>query len=49
MSELSHIDSEAKARMVDVSEKSTTSREAVACGTVTMKPETHHRNQPRWN
>ncbi len=40
MSELSHIDAEGKARMVDVSEKPPTHREAVACGAVTMSPET---------
>jgi cyclic pyranopterin phosphate synthase len=40
MSRLTHIDSEGKARMVDVSEKPPTSREAVAAGTVIMKPET---------
>jgi len=40
MSRLSHIDSKGKARMVDVSEKPSTAREAVACGAVFMKPET---------
>jgi len=40
MSRLSHIDSKGKARMVDVSEKPPTAREAVACGAVFMKPET---------
>ena len=37
---LSHIDSKGKARMVDVSEKPPTAREAVACGSVLMRPET---------
>ena len=40
MSRLSHIDSKGKARMVDVSEKPPTAREAVACGAVSMRPET---------
>ncbi|MEC4686648.1 MAG: cyclic pyranopterin monophosphate synthase MoaC [Nitrospirota bacterium] len=40
MSRLSHIDSKGKARMVDVSEKPPTAREAVACGAVSMKPAT---------
>ncbi len=40
MSRLSHIDSKGKARMVDVSEKPSTAREAVACGAVSMRPET---------
>ncbi len=40
MSRLSHIDSKGKARMVDVSEKPSTAREAVACGAVSMKPAT---------
>lgn len=40
MSRLSHIDSKGKARMVDVSEKQATAREAVACGAVSMRPET---------
>ncbi|VAX27198.1 Cyclic pyranopterin monophosphate synthase accessory protein [hydrothermal vent metagenome] len=40
MSRLSHIDSKGQARMVDVSEKPPTAREAVACGTVLMRPET---------
>lgn len=39
-SKLSHIDSDGKARMVDVSEKPFTFREAAASGAVTMKPET---------
>ena len=37
---LSHIDREGKARMVDVSEKPLTAREAAARGSVCMKPET---------
>ena len=40
MSELSHVNPEGKARMVDVSQKADTLREAVAKGRVTMKPET---------
>jgi cyclic pyranopterin phosphate synthase len=40
MSELSHIDETGRARMVDVSEKPTTDREAVAAGLVRMRPET---------
>jgi len=37
---LSHIDDEGKARMVDVSEKDVTFREAIAAGRVVMLPET---------
>lgn len=37
---LSHLDEEGKARMVDVSEKPLTAREAVASGAVYLKPET---------
>jgi len=40
MKEFTHIDGEGKARMVDVSEKGTTVREAVARGLLAMKPET---------
>ena len=40
MSELSHIDASGRARMVDVSEKAATEREALAAGLVRMKPET---------
>lgn len=40
MKGLSHLDSEGKARMVDISEKDTTLRIAVASGYVSMKPET---------
>jgi cyclic pyranopterin phosphate synthase len=36
--ELSHVDSDGKARMVDVSEKHETEREARACGRVRMSP-----------
>ncbi|MDA8339799.1 MAG: cyclic pyranopterin monophosphate synthase MoaC [Nitrospiraceae bacterium] len=38
--ELTHFDEEGKARMVDVSEKKPTRREAVAAGSVYMKQET---------
>jgi cyclic pyranopterin phosphate synthase len=37
---LSHLDSEGRARMVDVSQKPDTERTAVAAGEVRMKPET---------
>lgn len=37
---LTHFDEEGKARMVDVSEKHITHREAVAAGSVYMRPET---------
>ncbi|MBI4300033.1 MAG: cyclic pyranopterin monophosphate synthase MoaC, partial [Chloroflexi bacterium] len=37
---LTHVDAAGKARMVDVSGKAATEREAVAKGTVTMQPET---------
>ncbi len=40
MKKLTHIDSEGKATMVDVSDKSSTQREAVAGGSVYMKKET---------
>lgn len=40
MTKLSHIDGEGRARMVDVTEKGTTERIAVARGCVTMRPET---------
>ncbi|MBW2645166.1 MAG: cyclic pyranopterin monophosphate synthase MoaC [Deltaproteobacteria bacterium] len=40
MSELTHLDEEGRVRMVDVSEKPATLREAIAEGTVTMRPET---------
>lgn len=37
---LTHIDAEGRARMVDVSDKPATAREAVAAGLVRMSPET---------
>ena len=40
MSKLTHIDETGRARMVDVSEKAATAREAVAEGLVRMSPET---------
>ena len=40
MTELSHVNVEGEARMVDVSQKADTVREAVAKGRVLMKPET---------
>lgn len=40
MSDFTHIDEEGKARMVDVSGKPLTEREAVASGRVKMRPET---------
>jgi cyclic pyranopterin phosphate synthase len=40
MSHLTHIDSEGRARMVDVSDKPATAREAVAAGLVRMDPKT---------
>ena len=40
MKKFTHIDNEGKARMVDVSEKAATMREAVARGFVSMKPDT---------
>ena len=40
MSKLTHIDSQGRARMVDVSDKPATAREAVASGFVRMSPET---------
>ena len=40
MTELTHIDPDGRARMVDVSEKQITSREARAEGRITMQPET---------
>jgi cyclic pyranopterin phosphate synthase len=40
VSKLTHIDSEGRARMVDVSDKPATAREAVASGFVRMSPET---------
>lgn len=40
MSKLTHLDAEGRARMVDVSGKDVTAREALAAGFVRMKPET---------
>ena len=40
MAQLSHLDEQGRARMVDVSEKEITSRFATACGTILMRPET---------
>ena len=40
MSRLTHIDDQGRARMVDVSDKPATAREAVATGFVRMAPET---------
>ena len=40
MAQLSHLDENGKARMVDVSEKDSTSRRAVASGRVLLSPET---------
>ena len=37
---LSHIDANGNAKMVDVSEKTETTRIAIACGEIRMKPET---------
>jgi len=37
---LSHVDSQGNARMVDVSDKATTAREAVAAAEIHMRPET---------
>ncbi len=40
MVKLTHIDERGNAHMVDVSDKETTSRTAIACGSVRMRPET---------
>ena len=40
MSKLSHIDDKGEARMVDVSDKATTDRRAIAEGFIRMQPET---------
>lgn len=40
MAQLTHLDSEGRARMVDVTEKDQTSRVAIARGAVFMRPET---------
>ena len=39
MAELTHLDAEGRARMVDVSDKAPTVREAVAKGAILMAPE----------
>lgn len=43
MDELTHLDEQGQARMVDVGEKPDTAREAVAVGRVVMRPETLER------
>ena len=43
MNDLTHFDESGRSRMVDVSEKEPTLREAVATGTVSMQPETFER------
>ena len=43
MGDLTHFNADGRARMVDVSDKSETSRVAVARGTIAMKPETMER------
>ena len=43
MNDLTHFDESGRSRMVDVSEKNPTLREAVATGTVSMLPETFER------
>jgi len=40
MTDLSHVNARGEARMVDIGEKADTVREAVATGTMTMKPDT---------
>lgn len=40
MSDFTHLNQEGRARMVDVSEKQDTNREAIACGSIFMKPAT---------
>jgi cyclic pyranopterin phosphate synthase len=40
MAELTHFDKKGRSRMVDVSKKAVTLREAVAQGTISMQPET---------
>ena len=40
MAQLSHLDEQGRARMVDVSEKEITSRVALARGTIRMRPKT---------
>ncbi len=45
MASFTHIDEKGRVRMVDVSEKSPTIREAIAQGVVSMKPETFEKIQ----
>ncbi len=45
MPEFTHIDEQGKVRIVDVSDKVITSRFALACGTIFMKPETFEKIQ----
>ncbi|MCR1899888.1 cyclic pyranopterin monophosphate synthase MoaC [Irregularibacter muris] len=40
MAEFTHINEEGRAKMVDVSEKIDTNREAIACGSIFMQPST---------
>ena len=40
MSDLTHLDADGRARMVDVSAKAGTAREAIAQGFLRMRPET---------
>lgn len=40
MEKLTHFDEEGKAKMVDITEKPVSTREAIASGSITMKPET---------
>lgn len=40
MKKLTHFDEEGKAKMVDITEKPVSRREAIASGSITMKPET---------
>jgi cyclic pyranopterin phosphate synthase len=40
MTKLTHLDSDGRARMVDVSDKASSAREAVAGGRIVMRPET---------
>ena len=47
MSKLTHIDAEGRARMVDVSDKPSTAREAVATGLVRMDAATRDQNKPQ--
>ena len=42
MNKLSHIDAQGRAQMVDVADKAVTLREAIATGTVHMRPEVLH-------